>query len=210
MRRFLTGLLASSWIVGCGDVTPTAPTAGEDADSPESSQSTPAAKAATKMVLVNGKTYYLDVATSGAVAQIWFRVSPNACSVGDIKAMNLSAATTKLGKAKQQLCQLKNVYDNGRAVAGCTAIGIAGGCAVAAVATEGAAAAFCAVAFEPTLSYAFKRGAADCIDGLSDYIAGLLVGDKNWAALETGAAISEKQWRDAINSGIDTVCASAR
>lgn len=214
MKQLLL-FLTTWWIAACGGMDsslgPAAPekTVGATGTG-TTTERIPVAKIVLKTVPVNGKTYYLDITTGGATAQIWLRVSPNACSIGDIKVMNLSASKTTLGRVKKDLCYVKNIYDNGRTVAGCSAVGIAGGCAVAAVATDGAAAAFCAVAFEPTLNYAYKRGAADCIDGLSDYIAGVLVGDRNWAAFETGASISEKQWKDAINSGIDTVCASAR
>lgn len=183
---------------------------GPGATDPVESGTAAAGKIIPQKVVLGKTTYFIEVVPSGPNAQVWFRKSPNACSVGDVLVMDLAATRTTLAKAGQKFCTAKRVWDKGKTIAGCTAVAVAAGCATAAVATEGAAAAFCTATFAPTLEYAVKRGAADCVLGIRDAIGAALAGDANWSTVATGVSVNQRQWGDAISYALDTVCSSVK
>lgn len=152
-----------------------------------------------------GKTYHVDVVVMGMTADIWFRVSANACSQGDFKVANVNARQATL-KAARLACTGKTIYDNSKTVIGCTATVASGICAAATVATDGAAALVC----ESAWVYTANRGLADCVSGVKDTIASYLMGNANWSSFQAGKNLGAGNYKGAINSAIDAMCASIK
>ena len=153
-----------------------------------------------------GKTYYVDVLKCGATATVWFRVKANACSLGDFQAMNLKANNMTMTDAAKLICRAKSVYDGGKTLVGCGATIATGLCAAGAAPTGGATVAICSGA----IMYTADKGLADCIDGVSGYIASFLGQDKVWAAAGFSAKLAGGQWTGAIDKAIDAACADLK
>ncbi len=159
---------------------------------------------------INGVTYFVDVVHSGTSQQIVLRRFSNACSSGDIIYADVAGVKTTLGNAARTLCKAKDYYDNGKTILGCTSVAVTVGCATAAVATDGAGAAFCGAAMRVSVPYAMRRGAADCVEGLADKIAQAILGDRTYASIGLGVGVGTKQWKDATTKAIDLLCTYTR
>lgn len=156
----------------------------------------------------NGKTYTVDVTTSGTSATIYFRVKPNACSAGDlyIGKFALSTKTVKKGQTIKQaaatLCTVKNVIDDAKTAVGCaTSLGSVV-CLMGSVPEGGITAVLCSGMIEHTLD----SGLMDCVKGVADKIASHLAGDKNWKKFALAYNINYGSLTSAINAGIDLAC----
>ena len=152
-----------------------------------------------------GKTYHVDVLTSGLNAEIWFRISPNACSAGDFKVTTVNGRQATL-KTARLACSGKKLYDDTKTVVGCSATVASGICGAATVATEGAAAFMC----ESVWTYTATRGLADCVSGVKDAIAGYLISDVNWSSFQAGKNLGAAKYKGAVSSAIDAMCASIK
>jgi hypothetical protein len=159
-----------------------------------------------RRVTLDKRTYYVDVVSQGCRATVWLRVKPNMCSFGDIGPMELQARNTTLSDASRLICRAKATYNAGKTIVGCTASIASGACAAGALPSGGTTVAFCSTVFV----YTANKGLADCIDGISNLIAGYLGIQREWAAVATMAKINSGQWISAIDKAIDTACADLR
>jgi hypothetical protein len=150
-----------------------------------------------------GKKYYVDVIRDGANAFVYFRINQNSCSNGDIKVLWLKMQTSTLKKTAKFFCKAKEVYDNGKTIAGCTAVGFSAGCAIATVATDGAAAVYCEAIWAATV----KSGALkQCLSGTADAIASNLIGSQEWNTIQLTTNLSSNKMKEATLKAIDIMC----
>jgi len=152
------------------------------------------------------KTYHVDVIskskTGEVSAEIWFRVAKTGISTQDILVAQLGGSTKKLKEYANLVCRQKEIIDNGKVILGCTSVIGSSFCAVGAVATDGAMAFVCA----STWKYAGEKGAADCVEGIADAIAGYLRKQNEWKTVSTGASLQELKLGEAISKSIDYMC----
>ena len=158
---------------------------------------------------VQGRTYWIYLQDYGGYAELWFRVAPNRCSRGDVKAMTIERRVQRidprqpLKDAARAFCFVKRIYDNGRTVAGCGSVALSGVCLAANAPFGESTAAVCT----PTLAYALNGGFVDCVRGIRDWIGSKLAGDRDWAIIATAVNLRNRQWQDAISYAIDIACA---
>ncbi len=159
-----------------------------------------------------GKTFYVDVRPSGSNADIWLRVSKSACSTGD-KHVALISRSTKVVKkgvtvkdVASTVCSVKELYDSGKTAAGCLATGATAMCLAASAPMGETTAVLCLA----SLDYTIDKGAADCLEGVSNKVAEWLVGSAGWNSFAAGYKVGALQWKDAIDHTIDLACSHVK
>lgn len=153
-------------------------------------------------VTLEGKKYFVDVRTSNGKADIWFTEKSKSSSLGDKLIFTMVVMNTTFGDATKRFCNAKKVIDGGKTVLGCLSVVGAAGCAMATVATDGAAAVLCT----STWAYAESKGIKDCVLGISDIIAEQLKKDPQWITFKGAANLTDKNYEDVIDNTIDALC----
>jgi hypothetical protein len=79
-------------------------------------------------------------------------------------------------------------------------------CAVGTAATDGALATVCTA----TWDYALDKGAADCIEGVTDAFITSLGKGYEWEVLGTAAGVADPQLSEAIKHAINLMCENVK
>lgn len=156
-------------------------------------------------VLLNQKTYYVDVYVNNTNAVIWLRTARNMSSMDDINALTLNVRDVIEGTTAG-ICRAKELYDNGKTIVGCTATIGTAVCMITPVGETGIGTVACIT----TINYTVAKGLSDCIDGISGQIARFLGYQKEWNDFALARDISGADLVKIIDHAITKACDDVR
>ncbi|GEM_PF-4268931 len=152
----------------------------------------------------NGKLYYVDVLTSCAGSEVWLRVKPEMCNLGDVRVMEVKAYAAP-PSAVSYVCRAKVYVNAGRTLMGCGSVIGTGLCVAGIIPSGGATLAVCSV----SLPYAEITGLRDCVRGIAGIVANFIGRQKQYEEVSLLAAASSADLSWLISAAIDKACTDA-
>lgn len=160
------------------------------------------------VVNFNGRDFYVDLTNTineEINSTIWFRINELASSIDDVNVAAIHIFNTTVSDMRNIVCRIQKPLDYTAAtqtLLGCLAVVGSVACGAAAVATDGAVAIMC----ETTWNYTIDGGAADCLKGVSGYVAGQLGQGDAWMAITTIAGLQDPNVTELITNAVDLMC----
>lgn len=159
-------------------------------------------------VKYNNSTYYLDYVSTQTSTTVWFRANKYTDDpINDIKVIEVNIKQETPAKAKEIICESVDYYGDRKFLLGCMKTAGAAGCALGAVATDGAGALI--PVCEVLLTTAIPS-LVDCISGIVEKVGEGVAGEAPVTAASAAVAISKKDMEDIIVSAAKMACITAK